>query len=228
MTPVTYDIEPKQDFNFKNLKTGEKEIPFGEYLFQRILNCGTKSVFGVPGDFNLPLLEYLYEPQLIEQGLRWIGNCNELNAAYAADGYSRYSNKIGCLITTYGVGELSAMNGIAGAFAENSKILHIVGVARSTDSRCKSFQNRNLHHLVPQLNDSNFLGPNHKIYYEMVKDKICCSAEYLEDINNVCNQVDKVITDIYKYSKPGYIFVPADFVNMTVPVSYTHLTLPTN
>ncbi|KAG0666568.1 Phenylpyruvate decarboxylase [Maudiozyma exigua] len=219
MTPVTYDNESTGKFNFINLNTGEKEIPFGEYLFQRILDCGTKSVFGVPGDFNLPLLEYLYEPQLLEQGLRWIGNCNELNAAYAADGYSRYSNKIGCLITTYGVGELSAMNGIAGAFAENTKVLHIVGVARSTDSRCKDFKNRNLHHLVPQLKDSNFLGPNHKIYYEMVKDKICCSAEYLEDIHDACNQVDKVITDIYKYSKPGYIFVPADFVNMTVPTT---------
>lgn len=217
MSPVTLDID-SLNFNFKNLNSDQKEIPFGEYIFQRILNAGTKSIFGVPGDFNLPLLEYLYEPQLIEQGLRWIGNCNELNAAYAADGYSRYSNKIGCLITTYGVGELSSLNGIAGAFAENSKILNIVGVSRSVDSRCSNFKTRNLHHLVPNLKNSNFDGPNHKVYYEMVKDKVCCSAEYLENINDACDQVDKVIMDIYKYSKPGYIFVPVDFVNMTVPI----------
>ena len=218
MSPVTYNLEPN-NFNFVDQKTGEKQIPFGEYLFQRVLDAGTNSIFGVPGDFNLPLLEYLYEPQLIEQGLRWIGNCNELNAAYAADGYSRYSNKIGCLVTTYGVGELSALNGIAGAFAEGCKVLHIVGVARSADSRCKEFSTRNLHHLVPQLHDANFQGPNHKVYYDMVKDKVCCSAEYLEDINLACDQVDKVIRDIYKYSKPGYIFVPADFVNLTVPTT---------
>lgn len=194
-----------------------KMIPLGQYIFQRIISAGTKSIFGVPGDFNLPLLEYLYEPSLVKQGLRWIGNCNELNAAYAADGFSRYSNKIGCIITTYGVGELSAINGIAGAFAENVKILHIVGVARERDSRPNTANSKiNIHHLVPSLKDSNFVGPNHKIYYEMVKDKISCSTEWLDDINTACDKVDKVIKDIYKFSKPGYIFVPMDMVSKMV------------
>ena len=40
---------------------------------------------------------------------------NELNAAYAADGYARVKERsLGVIITTFGVGELSAMNGIAG------------------------------------------------------------------------------------------------------------------
>ncbi|KAK5780123.1 hypothetical protein RI543_002665 [Arxiozyma heterogenica] len=213
--------------NIQESKTDEfnadhstKLIPFGQYLFQRIITAGTKSIFGVPGDFNLPLLEYLYEPSLIKQGLRWIGNCNELNAAYSADGFSRYSNKIGCVITTYGVGELSAINGIAGAFAENVKILHIVGVARKKDSRPNTSNSRkNLHHLVPRLKDANFIGPNHKVYYEMIKDKVSCSTEWLDDINTACNKVDKVIKDIYRYSKPGYIFVPVDLVNQLVSVN---------
>jgi Thiamine pyrophosphate enzyme, N-terminal TPP binding domain len=54
------------------------------YLFSRLRQLGVGSVFGVPGDYNLALLDYV-EPA----GLRWVGNCNELNAAYAADGYSR-------------------------------------------------------------------------------------------------------------------------------------------
>lgn len=213
--------------NIQESKTDEfnadystKLIPFGQYLFQRIITAGTKSIFGVPGDFNLPLLEYLYEPSLVKQGLRWIGNCNELNAAYSADGFSRYSNKIGCVITTYGVGELSAINGIAGAFAENVKILHIVGVAREKDSRPNTSNSRqNLHHLVPRLKDANFIGPNHKVYYEMVKDKVSCSTEWLDDINTACDKVDNVIKDIYRYSKPGYIFVPVDLVNQLVSVN---------
>jgi TPP-dependent 2-oxoacid decarboxylase len=41
------------------------------------------------------------------------GNTNELNASYAADGYARI-NGLGALVTTFGVGELSAVNGIAG------------------------------------------------------------------------------------------------------------------
>lgn len=200
--------------------TLSSQIPLGQYIFQRIITAGTKSIFGVPGDFNLPLLEYLYEPTLLKQGLRWIGNCNELNSAYSADGFSRYSNKIGVIITTYGVGELSAMNGVAGAFAENVKLLHIVGVAKETDSRPGSLnKDKNIHHLIPNLKDSNFVGPNHKVYYEMIKDKISCSSEWLDDINTACDQIDKVIKDIYKYSKPGYIFVPVDFVNQLVSIT---------
>ena len=145
-----------------------------------------------------------------------IGTCNELNAAYAADGYSRYSNKMSCLITTYGVGELSAMNGVAGAFAEDVKVLHIVGVTRSVDSRSDDYHTRNIHHLVPKLKDSNFIGPNHRVYSEMVRDKLACSVAYLDNIETACDEVDKVIFDIYKYSKPGYIFVPADFSDMLV------------
>lgn len=228
-TPIKFD--PFQETTFltgdkfgantiDNELDSSQQIPFGQYIFQRILTAGTKSIFGVPGDFNLPLLEYLYEPTLVEQGLRWIGNCNELNSAYAADGFSRYSNKIGCVITTYGVGELSALNGIAGAFAENVKVLHIVGVAREKDSRPNSSNGKqNLHHLLPNLIDSNFTGPNHKVYYEMIKDRVSCSTEWLDDITTACDQVDKVIKDIYKFSKPGYIFVPVDFVNKMVSIN---------
>ncbi len=60
--------------------------------------------------------------------LKWIGNCNELNAAYAADGYARIKG-IATLITTFGVGELSAINGIAGSYAENVPVIKNHGYA---------------------------------------------------------------------------------------------------
>ena len=40
----------------------------------------------ITGDFNLALLDLIKEVD----GLKWSGNCNELNAAYAADGSKRY------------------------------------------------------------------------------------------------------------------------------------------
>jgi pyruvate decarboxylase len=52
---------------------------------------------------------------------------NELNASYAADGYSRVKHNLGVIVTTFGVGELSALNGIAGCMAERLPILHLVG-----------------------------------------------------------------------------------------------------
>lgn len=40
-----------------------------------------------------------------------LGNVNELNAAYASDGYARI-NGMAAMCTTFGVGELSALNGM--------------------------------------------------------------------------------------------------------------------
>lgn len=55
-----------------------------EYLFKRLHQLGVDSIFGLPGDYNLQLLDYVAPSRL-----RWVGTGNELNAGYAADGYSR-------------------------------------------------------------------------------------------------------------------------------------------
>jgi pyruvate decarboxylase len=52
-----------------------------------------------------PQLDYIEKDPDIE----WVGNANELNASYAADGYSRVKGGLGVVITTFGVGELSAL-----------------------------------------------------------------------------------------------------------------------
>ena len=77
---------------------------------------------GVPGDFSLPFLKYLKDSPV-----KWIGNCNELNAGYAADGYARMRG-LGAICTTYGVGELSAINATAGSYAERVPVVNIVGM----------------------------------------------------------------------------------------------------
>ncbi|CUS21837.1 LAQU0S04e01926g1_1 [Lachancea quebecensis] len=191
-------------------------IPLGQYIFERLASSGTRTIFGVPGDFNLSLLEHIYNPEVALKGIKWIGTCNELNAAYAADGYSRYTNKIGCLITTLGVGELSALNGIAGAFAEDVKILHIVGVAPSQFYEGRVQNCHNVHHLVPAASDSNFCAPDHRVYHDMVDKRISCSSAFLDDLSSACDEIDTVISDIYRNSKPGYLFVPADYADKLV------------
>ena len=57
-----------------------------------------------------------------DPSIDWIGCCNELNAGYAADGYARLRG-VGALSTTFGAGELSAINAIAGSYAENLPVL---------------------------------------------------------------------------------------------------------
>lgn len=53
-----------------------------------------------------------------------VGTCNDLNAAYTADGYI-WLKGIGCVATTCAVGELSAINGVAGSYAKSVPVVKI-------------------------------------------------------------------------------------------------------
>jgi indolepyruvate decarboxylase len=57
----------------------------GDFLLRRLEEAGIRHLFGVPGDYNLELLQQLQDTG----ALKWVGTCSELNASYAADG--RYS-----------------------------------------------------------------------------------------------------------------------------------------
>ena len=79
-----------------------------DYVLDRLAELGVSDIFGVPGDYAFPVNDAICRHEKI----RWIGCCNELNAAYAAEGFARLRG-VGALCTTYGVGELSALNGVA-------------------------------------------------------------------------------------------------------------------
>jgi pyruvate decarboxylase len=77
--------------------------------------------------------------------VRLVGCCNELNAAYAADGYARArGGGVGACAVTFTVGGLSAINAVAGAFSENLPVVCIVGGPNSNDYG----SNRILHHTI--------------------------------------------------------------------------------
>lgn len=188
-----------------------KKVALGTYLFSRLQQINSlKSIFGVPGDFNLALLEHMYNfPEL-----NWIGNCNELNAGYAADGYARV-NKFGVLITTFGVGELSALNAISGSFTENVPVLHIVGTSSTSAKRSN---NKTLHHLIPSKNTWE-VKQDHFVYEKLV-EPFTCVVESLtdDDLTTVQSKIDHVIETIYKSNKPGYLFIPSNMSDMTIPI----------
>lgn len=106
-----------------------KTVTVARYLVDRLAEIGVRHLFGVPGDFNLVFLDTVVAHPEVAR----VGNANELNAAYAADGYARCRGAA-ALLTTFGVGELSALNGFAGSCAEYLPVLQIVG-APPTGSR---------------------------------------------------------------------------------------------
>ena len=176
-------------------------ISLGHYIFSRIKQIGVKTIFGLPGDFNLALLDKLYETD----GLRWAGSSNELNAAYAADGYSRV-NGFGVLVTTFGVGELSALNGVAGAYAEHVAMLHIVGVPSSAAQQKKLL----LHHT---LGNTDFEA------YHRMSAQISETTAMLRDAGSAPSEIDRCIRTAAVAKRPVYLGIPANLVDAMVPAS---------
>lgn len=177
------------------------EITLGKYLFERLHQLQVYTIFGLPGDFNLSLLDKIYEVP----DMRWAGNANELNAAYAADGYARVK-RLACLITTFGVGELSALNGIAGSYAEHIGVLHVVGVPSISSQE----KNLLLHHT---------LGNGDFTVFHRMSQQISGTTAFISDIHSAPAEIDRCIRECYITQRPVYIGLPANLVDLNVPAS---------
>jgi Pyruvate decarboxylase and related thiamine pyrophosphate-requiring enzymes len=169
------------------------EITVAEYLLTRLKEIGVDHLFGVPGDFVLGFFN-----QLLKSDLKYVGTCNELNAAYAADGYARIRG-IGAFSSTYGVGELSAINGVAGAFAERVPVVVITGSPATIHFRTRPL----LHHT---------LG-DYQIPLRMY-EKITAASTQLVSGETAPAEIDRVLSACLSHQQPVYISLPSDVVMM--------------
>ena len=167
-------------------------LTVGQYLAARLVQCGGSHAFGLPGDFTLSLLDEM----LTDPGLTWIGSSNELNAAYSADGFARVGRTIASVITTYGVGELSAMNGIAGSFAEDVPVIAIVGMPATGALGSGAL----LHH--------SLLDGDHEHFVRAFREVTAAQAVLTPD--TAVAEIDRVLTVALTSSKPVYLGVPTD------------------
>ncbi|CCK72214.1 alpha-keto acid decarboxylase family protein KNAG_0J01330 [Huiozyma naganishii CBS 8797] len=176
-------------------------VSLGHYLFERLKQVGVNTIFGLPGDFNLVLLDKIYDIP----GMRWVGNANELNASYAADGYARIKG-MACLLTTFGVGELSALNGIAGSYAEHVGVLHVVGVP-STLSQAKGLL---LHHT---------LGNGDFDVFHRMSAEISETTAVITDLSKAASEIDRCIRTTYVKQRTVYLGIPANMFDYEMPRS---------
>lgn len=174
-----------------------QQYTIADYLFDRVAEAGASEIFGVPGDFNLSFLDNI----IASDKLRWVGNTNELNAGYAADGYAR-ERGFAAMVTTFGVGELSAINATAGSFAEYAPVLHIVGAPSTALQDAK----RRIHH---SLGDGVF---NH--FIKMVEPVTVARAQITPE--NAASEIDRVIRLILKKHRPGYLMLSPDVARQPI------------
>ena len=125
-----------------------------------------------------------------------------MNAGYAADGYARIKG-ISAVVTTFGVGELSLLNAIAGAYSEYVPIVHIVGTPSTLSQRDGML----LHHT---LGNGNF-----KVFSDMSRNISCAMAD-LSDPYEAPFLIDNAIRECYIQSRPVYITLPTDMVQKKI------------
>jgi indolepyruvate decarboxylase len=178
----------------------------GEFLLRRLHEAGIGHLFGVPGDFNLELL------QQNEDGghLTWIGTCNELNASYAADGYARL-NGMGALTVTNAVGALGAINGIAGSYAEHVPVILIAGSIplRSIE------RDLGMHHTTGDGTWDRFLGAFTHV----------TAGQARLTPTNAATEIDRLILTAWREKLPVYLELPSDIAYLDIEVPAAPLSL---
>ncbi|WP_249522407.1 alpha-keto acid decarboxylase family protein [Modestobacter marinus] len=176
-----------------------------DHLVDRLAELGVDRVFGVPGDYSLRLLDHVTAHPTV----RWTGCVTELGAGYAADGYARLRG-LAALCTTFGVGELSAVNAIAGSYAEHVPVVHVVGAP----ALARQAEHRALHHT---------LGDGVFGHFAAMHTDITCARAVLAP-GTAVDEVDRVLTEVRDSRLPGYLLVPADVAEL--PAERAPASLP--
>ncbi len=181
-------------------------VTLGQYLATRLVQLGAHHVFGLPGDFNLSLLDQM----VTVDGFHWVGSTNELNAAYAADGYARMRRGLGALVTTFGVGELSAINGVAGSYSEDVPVVQITGMPTTAARAAGAY----LHHTLVDGDYDHFV----RAYREVTVSATVVKAQ------TATRDIDAALMTALRESKPVYLGIPSDLA--ALPVHAANLRTP--
>ncbi|MFZ2657469.1 MAG: thiamine pyrophosphate-binding protein [Victivallales bacterium] len=174
----------------------ESQDTVGKYLIKRLRQVGVNHVFGVPGDYVLEFFSMLEKSEI---GL--VCTCNELNAGYAADAYSRV-NGIGAVCVTYGVGGFSLLNAVVGAYAERVPMIVISGAPRLAEKRYHHL----LHHTFGDMNLQSRIYEQATVY-----------SAVLSNPASAGRQIDEAITTCLRSRRPVYIEIPMDIINLACP-----------
>lgn len=162
------------------------------YIVERLAAEGINHCFGVPGDYLFPICDAVDSSAKV----KWIGCANELNASYAADGYARIRGAA-MLATTYGVGELSAINGVMGAKSERSLVFHVVGMPSYQHQRVGKIA----HHTLGDGVFGNFV--------DLSAGAACCHA--VINPENCVVEMERLIAEARRNNQPAYIAVSSDY-----------------
>ncbi|HSN22037.1 MAG TPA: indolepyruvate/phenylpyruvate decarboxylase [Usitatibacter sp.] len=163
-------------------------------LLEALRDAGAHEVFGVPGDFALPLFDAIESSGT----LPLYTLSHEPAAAFAADAASRIRGGISAVALTYGAGALNAVNAVASAHAEKSPVVVISGAPGAAERASGLL----VHHQAKTL-DSQLA-----IFRE-----ITCDQAQLDDPARAPADIARVLDSARRYSRPVYLEIPRDMAH---------------
>ncbi|MGH9356767.1 MAG: thiamine pyrophosphate-dependent enzyme, partial [Terriglobia bacterium] len=101
-----------------------KTATVADHLVERLIEWGTDTIFGFPGDGINGIFEALRTHQ---DKMRFIQVRHEEAAAFAACGYAKYTGRLGVCLATSGPGGIHLLNGLYDAKCDGQPVLAITG-----------------------------------------------------------------------------------------------------
>ena len=131
----------------------------GHLLADQLAINGVETIFCVPGESYLGLLDGLYNHK---DKIKLITTRNESGAANMADAYGKLTNKPGICLVSRGPGATNASNGIHTAYQDSTPMILLIGQV-SRDERDREAQQeidykemfRAMAKYVAEINDAN-------------------------------------------------------------------------
>ena len=178
-----------------------------QYILRRLSQANVKKLFGVPGATCSPMFESAQGPIDVVP----VVTASDLGAGYAADGYARVRG-LGAVAVTYGVGTMSLLPAIAGAFVERSPVVVINGGPNALDLELQ----RDLGSLF-----SHSTGrPQSDLVMFREVTEYAARVERKEDVPTV---VDRAIVTASKKQRPVYIEIAKHVWGQPCPAPTTPL-----
>src|SRR5450759_4010803 len=105
-------------------------------LFVRCLeNEGVETIFGIPGEENLDLMD-----ALLDSRIRFITTRHEQGAGFMADVHGRLTGRAGVCLSTLGPGATNLVTAVADANMDGAPVVAIAGQAATTRLHKESHQ----------------------------------------------------------------------------------------
>lgn len=184
-------------------------MKFTELLVQELKQFECEALFGIPGDFILPLLS-----ELQANGALPLYTLNhEPSVIYAADAAARISQRPQAALLTYGAGALNAVNAIAQAYVERVPLVILAGFPAQQEIE----RNVAIHHQAKDLDSQR------RILSEVTELQV-----RLDNAGAASGQLRAALQCCRETSRPVLVEIPRDAIHFTcVPLpAYEYPQMP--